>query len=237
MTANYSPRPYSGEGQGVRASLADHSWQDAASDIRFRQGILAILTQQYEAGLRGPEAGRQRPSFPGTGAGVNQLPSLFRTGAGGNQLPSPVLGRGAGGEGRHRSLAPLRGQENLTHSSRVGSTDRGVGLALALGRIAALLGREIRPPCSSPRCNRGVIKGDPPPRSRLRPWGWPAMIALNDPVRAKEAYLLSLKASEKPAWHDETLREFALLIERQGRAVVPPLGGIWLKAARAGASA
>ena len=41
------------------------------------------------------------------------------------------------------------------------------------------------------------------------------MIALKDPVRAKDAYLLSLKASEKAAWHDETLRELALLIERQ----------------------
>jgi TolA-binding protein len=53
-----------------------------------------------------------------------------------------------------------------------------------------------------------------------------AMIATNDLSHAKEAYLLSLKASEKAAWQDETLREAALLIERQSVAlVVPPSGG------------
>ena len=56
-----------------------------------------------------------------------------------------------------------------------------------------------------------------------------ALVAKDDLPNAKEAYLASLKANERAAFHDATLRELALLVERQAAgaqtAGVPPLGG------------
>ncbi len=68
------PSPVVGGGAGGEgAAPADHSWQEAAPDIRVRQGILALLAQQDEAAATALKlathgsrkaAGRRRPLDP-----------------------------------------------------------------------------------------------------------------------------------------------------------------------------
>jgi tetratricopeptide (TPR) repeat protein len=107
--------------------------------------------------------------------------------------------------------------------AEVGPMDRGAGLALALGRVAALMGRQDQAVALFTSVQSGRIKGTTIQISFAALGVARAFAAKDDLARAKEAYLASLKSSERAAFHDETLRELALLIERQ--AGVPPLGG------------
>ena len=111
-----------------------------------------------------------------------------------------------------------------------GATDRGAGLALGLARVAALMGRKDQAAALFTSVQSGRIKGTTAIQTSFAALGVArAYVAKDDLGHAKEAYLASLKANERAAFRDATLRELALLIERQAAgaqtAGVPPSGG------------
>jgi TolA-binding protein len=88
------PSPVGGRAPGAEGqALSDHSWQDAASEIRMRQGMLALLSQQYEAAS-----------------------AALKLAA---NSPRPYSGEGQGGEGRGPP-DPVRRQKGPAGRSRVG---------------------------------------------------------------------------------------------------------------------
>ena len=100
--------------------------------------------------------------------------------------------------------------------AELGATDRGAGLALALARIAGLMGRPEQAAALFTSVQSGRIKGTTAIQSSFAALGVArAFVAKDDLAHAKEAYLASLKSSERAAFHDQTLRELALLIERR----------------------
>ena len=130
--------------------------------------------------------------------------------------------------------------------AELGSTDRGAGLALGLrGSLRSWTGA-TRPSRSSPRCNPAgsrprprrlpsppsawlaLVASNPGPAATAKPEGpvkQPAAVGAHATENsvlgtrysaAADAYLLSLRDDPRAPFHDETLRELALLIERQG---------------------
>ena len=135
------PSPVVGRGAGGEgAAPADHSWQEAAPDIRVRQGILALLAQQDEAAATALKLAKVVGKPP---AGVDRLIHFAE---------------------KKTTLIP----------NELGSTDRGVALALALGRIAALMGRNDQAAMLFTSVQSGRIRAQPLPKRPTRPSGWPA---------------------------------------------------------------
>ena len=111
---------------------ADSSWPEAAPDIRLRQGILALLSQQYDAAVTALDLATRSPRLPGEGQGVR---------AGANDLLKFAA--------KKQPLVP----------AELGATIVAPGLALGLARIAVLMGRKDQAAALFTSVQAGRIKG------------------------------------------------------------------------------
>ncbi len=181
---------------------AGPSWTEAAYDIYFRQGIVSLVDGRFDAAVQGFQEAKQN-------------------------LPSPILGRGAGGEGGlDRLIAAAQQRAKVVPDELTVGNDR-AATALALGNIynvlhqyglakgyfSLLLSGPLRSNSAAHRSFAGlglacavlgsgkaisVSKSGPQPPPQLQ---------------AKAICQASLSEYPKGSWHDETLYRLATLIQ------------------------
>ncbi len=209
------------------------SWKEAVCDISLRQGIVSLIDGRFDAAVQGFQQAKQTlPSPSGRGAGVE-----------GKQLPSPVLGRGAGGEGLDRLIAAAQQRAKVVPDELSVGNDR-AATALALGNIynvlrqydlakgyfSLLLSGPMLSHSAAHRSFAGlglacavIGSGKAISGSKSGPQPPPQL-------QAKALCQASLNEYPKGSWHDETLYRLATLIQdmaesKFGSPPKPPADG------------
>jgi tetratricopeptide (TPR) repeat protein len=214
-------------GQGLSPSSpedAEPSWKEAAYDIHLRQGIVSLVDGRFDAAVQGFQQAKQSvgdcPNFRSTKMGLS--PSAHDVQAGLDRLIEAAQNR--------VKLIP----DELT----VGDDRATVALVLgniynilrqydvAKGWFSLPLNGSLRSRSAGHRSfaglglARAVIASDQPissPKSVGGPKSVGAAVELPHQralLQAKTMCEASLAEYPKGSWHDETLRELALLIER-----------------------
>lgn len=163
----------------------EKSWQEATFEIRLRQGIIALLTHDYDAAVAALKL--LKPL-------VAQTPSI--------QANMDRLIQAATDK---KTLTPSELGEGMDHPS----------VLVVLGDIYNAVGRNLQ----ALACCEAVLSGDMHGVSRfhrsLAALGMArAKRALEEREKAIAAFRQSLSEQSPASWHDDTLRELALLIEQ-----------------------
>ena len=207
---------------------AEPSWHEAAYDIHLRQGIVSLVDGRFDAAVQGFQQARQLagdcPDFRSTKMGMS--PSAPEVQAGLNRLIEAAEKRVklvpdelTVGDDRATLALVIGNIYNVLHqydlakgyftlplngSMRSRSAGHRSFAGLGLARAVLASGQPIsssKSPASSP-----PLGDDHASHGAL---GVKAAL-----LQAKAIFEASLKEYPKGSWHDETLRELALLIER-----------------------
>jgi tetratricopeptide (TPR) repeat protein len=188
---------------------AEPSWKEAAYDIYLRQGIVSLVDGRFDAAVEGLQQAKQNlPSPPVRGAG----------------------GEGAAGEtlsaGLDRLVEAAQNRVKLLPDELTIGDDRAT-VALVLGSIYSVLRQyDLAKGWFSLPLN-GSLRSRSAGHRSFAGLGLARIFVatagregnskapkLSPLALAGAAYEASLKEYPKGSWHDDTLREFALLIER-----------------------
>ena len=187
------------EASATLAKATEPSWKEAAYDIHLRQGIVSLADGRFDAAVQGFRDAK--PSAPGdVQAGLDRLTEAALNRA--KLVPDELCV----GDDRATTALVLGNIYNVLHQYDA-----------AKRWFSLLLNGSLRSHSAAHRSfaglglARAVIASDKSlPGSKASPL-----------AQAKTIYEASLQEFPKASWHDETLRELALSIERAANEAVP----------------
>ena len=223
-------------GMSPSSADAEPSWKDAAYDIHLRQGIVSLVDGRFDAAVQGFQ--QARGTVP-SGGKVAATANTFSTAAPGLSPSAQDVQAGL-----DRLIEAAQNRVKLIPDDLIGD-DRAT-VALVLGNIYNILRQyDVAKGWFSLPLN-GSLRSRSAGHRSFAGLGLARVLvatASKDKslAQAAIAYEASLKEYPKGSWHDETLRELALLIERaaaeQFGAGTVPSGGKESATAKASSAA
>ena len=181
---------------------SEPSWKDAAYDIRLRQGVVSLVDGRFDAAIQGFQQAKQ--SAPNEARpGLDRLAEIAKNRT--KLIPDEL----STGDDRAATALALGSIYHILH--RYDQAKTCFSLPLTGSTRSRSAAHRSFAELSMARVLAATASGQHDPKSPLPP----------PLVQAANAYKASLKEYPNGSWHEDTLRELALLIERAAAEQFP----------------